>query len=552
MALYDINDDCLLKIFRMLSLDDLLWVADTCSRFRALAVRAFTLSHSRRRIDFNEWYNDETETFDMLQITRLLTKLGSLITGIECIQYDSFSRKQCQDILNAILMYCYDGNLKRLKLVGLWIDGVSTAKLPSLCANLEALELRHCTLYTAFSNQLFSNCNKLTKLNIDFSILEANAFDSFYPQLQTLALYGKINEITKVEKFLKGQNELRVLKIQIRSMFSYRIINAINDFCSSNLKSLTIEDFFFTGDTFHPKLRELINKLESLEMNYVFWRSYDALISECKKLQTLKLSSVYNFYKAFEDTSFPELKHFEMDRINNDDRERALTILQKSKKLQKLDIILDVEVEGKQFCDIVVNNLKELKSIRVFQDGVFHNLASGSYMPLSELQNVNKLEIFNRTTCDWTIFFKSMASIESVRYMNLVNVLVDNDSLAAIAKFTNLLQLEMQSLDHMGSNASVRNNSLRLEPLRSLSQLSALKLVGEWRISHTDLINVVNKLEQLKSLTVVRQDFMAGCETYQQIIEICRNKGQDLAIHTEYHTPDSLNSYIDIERDSSI
>lgn len=535
MAFYDINDDCLLKIFRMLSLDDLLWVADTCSRFRALAVRAFKLSHSRRYIDFNEWCNVETKTFDMLPITRLLTKFDSLITGIECIQYDSHIRNQCQDILNAILMYCYDGNLKRLKLVGLWIDGVSTAKLPSLCANLEALELRHCTLDTAFSNQLFSNCNKLTNLNIDFSILEANAFDSFHPQLQTLRLYGKINEITKVEKFQKGQNELRVLKIQGRTVLSYEIFNAISDVCCGNLISLTIEHLIFLDDRSNLKLRKLFNNVESLEMINVFLNTDGALFLECKKLHTLKFRSAYNFYKTFKDTNFPELKHFKMDTITNDDRERALTILQKCTKLQKLDIILDVEVDGRQLCDIVVNNLKELKSIRVIQLGVFNNLARGSYMPLSGLQNVNKLQIINPTICDWTIFFKSMASIESFRYMNLVNVLVDDHSLAAIAKFRNLLQLEMQSLGPMGSNASVRNNSLRLEPLGSLSQLSALKLVDERRISKMDLINVVNKLEQLKSLTVVRQDFMAGCETYQEIIDICRNKGQNPAIHTEHH-----------------
>lgn len=69
MALYDINDDCLLIIFRMLSLDDLLWVADTCSRFRTLAVKVFTLTHSRVAVDFNTWYNDDTKTFNMLHKT---------------------------------------------------------------------------------------------------------------------------------------------------------------------------------------------------------------------------------------------------------------------------------------------------------------------------------------------------------------------------------------------------------------------------------------------------------------------------------------------------
>lgn len=51
MSLVQLNDDCLITVFRMLSMDDLTSISDTCSRFRAIASFVFELEH--RIVDLN-------------------------------------------------------------------------------------------------------------------------------------------------------------------------------------------------------------------------------------------------------------------------------------------------------------------------------------------------------------------------------------------------------------------------------------------------------------------------------------------------------------------
>lgn len=46
-TILDLNNDCLIELFRLLPVSDLCSVSDTCSRFRAIAQTAFALNHKR-------------------------------------------------------------------------------------------------------------------------------------------------------------------------------------------------------------------------------------------------------------------------------------------------------------------------------------------------------------------------------------------------------------------------------------------------------------------------------------------------------------------------
>lgn len=56
-SVLELNDDCLNNIFQMLPLSDLLSLAETCSRFKAVASTVFARKH--RYIDLN--FNNERE-----------------------------------------------------------------------------------------------------------------------------------------------------------------------------------------------------------------------------------------------------------------------------------------------------------------------------------------------------------------------------------------------------------------------------------------------------------------------------------------------------------
>lgn len=584
-ALNDLNDECLLKVFRMLSLNDVTSIYDTCSRFRTLAMNAFTSDYSQNTLDLNKWYIDEQSKFNMVQISSLLTKFGSLIAGVKCNPY--IFRYQPHQILNLILDNCC-GALKSLTLSEFHIDGDIIDKLTPICDNLETLRLDRCELGNA-NGQLLPQWNKMVNLDISFANLESNLFDTFHPQLQSLSLGGAIRNILKAEGFLRSQNHLRELSLsfpdQMDKHISKGILNTIVDFCSNFLTSLKLIGSEI-DNTLAPKVRELFSRLESLELFGVDLSTTDELFRNCKKLRTLKIQFVMrNFYPATANADISELQNFDATIMTQADVERACDFLLKCPKLRKLVINIYGDFDTSRLYKVIEDHLNELKTIRVVQFSYIY-LQANMYIPSARLPHIKKLSICNYTpelfVRDSSIFLKSMVSIESVKCLHLTNLTVDDRLIEVIAGFRNLQQLELifknfdpdRSRDEIDSIARFANlpqhkkllnkknfvqlqgahelvcdRPLRLEPLGNLAHLSVLKIMGEWKITNTDLIDVVNKLDNLKSLTLIKKDFVVGCEVYQKLIDVADKKEQRLAISTDGDEETFFNPYIHIERD---
>lgn len=209
-TLVDLNDDCLLEIFRMLSPDDLLSINDTCSRFRTLTVPAVTLKYGDTTINLNTWYIDEHSKFNILQIRHILRKFGSLIAGVECFRSEA-NNNEIRQILNLILANC-NGALRTLNLSHFHIDADIIDRLPPICDNLESLRLDRCTLHRPNSPSL-PKWTKMLNLDISFENLENDLFDAFHPQLQRLVLGGAIKNLNQVDRFLRRQYNLKKISI---------------------------------------------------------------------------------------------------------------------------------------------------------------------------------------------------------------------------------------------------------------------------------------------------------------------------------------------------
>lgn len=550
-ALHDLNNDCLLEIFRMLSQDDLLSVYDTCCRFRVLAANAFSLGYSHSTVHLNQWDRHEQKQKKVLQIASLLTKFGTLIVGVQSTPIYRLDHKQ---ILNLILDNC-SGTLKSLTLSYFNIESDIIDKLQPLCDNLETLQLDGCKLAKA-NGRLLPNWNKLVNLDISLVNIESGLFDTFRAQLQSLTLNEDgagavvhLPGLSKVERFLKIQNNLRELTISFHrrseKIRSTGILNTVIDFCCDSLTSLKLSQIEIDS-TLTPKVRALFSRLEVLELSCVNL-STDDLFQNCGKLRTLKIQFVHNFNPSTVNADISELQDLEITIYAHEDIGLFCDLLLKCKKLRVLVInIYFGHLDTTRLYKVIQDHLKELSRVEVHQFSCKY-MEAIMYIPSAKLSHIKKLSIGNFELSpiiyDTAVFLKSMVSMESIKYLQLANLTVDDRLIEAIAGFSNLQHLKLIDIKP--------SSPLRLEPLGNLAHLFTLKLVGKWKITDTDLIDVVNKLDNLKALTLILKGFDVECGSYQKLIRVGEMKRFRLVISVFNDDNKFFDPYVNIERDTA-
>lgn len=112
---------------------------------------------------------------------------------------------------------------------------------------------------------------------------------------------------------------------------------------------------------------------------------------------------------------------------------------------------------------------------------------------------------------------------DSIEYLDMTNVFVDNGVIKTIGKLMNLRELKLVFPEE---DASL----LRLGPLEALSRLSVLQIHSLWEISKGGLIDLVKKLEGLRSLTLSTNYSVLVYETYNEIIDIVHERRKSLVI----------------------
>lgn len=97
MSLLEMNDDCLIEIFRRSSLEDLGIVWEICKRFQLLAVRAFTSAWKDVTITLRNF-----TAKDKLHALRILRQFGNKLQKVNI----EFCIDGNEDFLNFIIDKC--------------------------------------------------------------------------------------------------------------------------------------------------------------------------------------------------------------------------------------------------------------------------------------------------------------------------------------------------------------------------------------------------------------------------------------------------------------
>lgn len=395
------------------------------------------------------------------------------------------------------------------------------------------------------------------------------------PNLEHLQLGGEILDIIAVEdleRLFQNLTRLRELSLSFKhtpfnGLKQFAILNTITDFCSDNLKSLELIGFII-DQTMFPNARVLFGKLSSLTLAHCMLPDLfsDGLFSECKALQSLAYYSNTSFIKTTEN-DFPQLKfaRFATDDLpyKYEHLPAKLLFLQQYRDLKELTICVAMDETG-MILQFIANNMKQLAKIRI-ESSIMSSSDSCTYLAcisLTKMEYIKKLSVscsgrFNTTWKNadnyhkYLVFLESMELIESIEYLDLNNVYVDNRMISAIGGLQNLRALKLVFHDN-------DEPDLCLEPLKALSQLSILQIHGSWTILKDELIRLVEKFEKLRSLRLSTNSLSVDetDETYKNIHDIVQNRRQSLMISLKRNVQEitestESTSFVAIERNVS-
>lgn len=549
-----LNDDCLIEIFRKLSPPELLSIADTCTRFRPIAQKAYALK--RQFID--------DKCFDsMLHCSKFLRIFGESIPGLKCCIRVYPDQKMRRAMFNLIVDHCSE-TLKSLSLKNFEL----TVRRPF--SHLKSLELINCTFQNATDADVLFGCGASTYAEMNSEIQPTESISSHLEHLECLTLdHTKFpGGDTQWENILKNQRNLKKLMLYALDMRSpidsHKIIGVINHFCNGNLKELQIDNITY-DDYMVPMLQELFGKLKTLTIGEFirFGLGRESLFTKCKNtLHTLTVIDVDNFFETTGENDLSELREFNIWFTCNqvyDNYARIPALLKNLTKVRDFTFVVGLGSEIPLICAHIVANVNKWVNVYICSRHCHEYLYEENFLPLSRLEHIKKLTLVSGVlqekkeyVPDMSKFINGMVSIESVEYLFLCNLLVDDSVIEAISKLKSLRQLKLVNIykDDSGREEDDRDTKgeLLLKPLENLVHLTELTLSGKWIVDNADLINLVTKLTNLKSLTLQLNKSIR----YEDIFNIAANKNPRLIISTEYKADGPTYTHMRVQREAYI
>lgn len=551
LSITDLNDDCLVEIFRLLPVKDLWNVVDTCRRFRIAGKMAFPLINQASNMMVE--YDDDREEESVEEINAVLMKFGSEISELKIVAI-------CGSTHHTIFRLDHCGEkLKTLYLQNLHINTDMASQIKAIAENLDSLILEDCDIDDSAETNFLSECKRLMKFE-----LYTTSFGNMgnpnklrlenVPQLKCLLLDFDDSELINdpnIEHLLRSQLKLQRLTVGGISLApENNILKIIIENRYENLKELHLLGFKIDKGMI-PRVRSLFSHLESLDLN-CYGRDIlnaDNLFTECKQLKKFIFPGIYNLTTTA--TDFPRLESlrisnfhvFEETSIQPFDEFLKIHL----NKLKELELHLH-ESNTKSIFEFIVSkdNSKNLKKLTVhYSYNDFHIC-----IPLSTFDNIKTLKLScgtNSSTASasvMTLFLQNLASIKTLNHLELTNVILDNDMIFAISKMKKVRHLELYNFGAFDSSLT-----LDVSLICKMRQLCVLKIVGKWSIDDVDPIKLVTSLKKLAVLSLSLEDFKLDYETYNKMIEIVHARQRSITILTREEDMYCHYSLLYIERD---
>lgn len=532
MSLAQLNDDCLITIFRMLSLNDLNAITDTCSRFRDIATSVFALQH--RTIDLNAMFL-ENKCREICEFRKVLIKFDGMISLKTKLKYSVLESniEEQMPVLNLISEHCGE-SLKYLNVFWVNINALMVPSMRLLFGNLETLLLDFCSLEESIDADFFPELNRLSTLRIwnCHGIVLDNLFKFRYPKLISLSLLDLeplIIDEDLLRIFFQNHNRIQELEISLRAFAHSH--NALRVLCTDHLKTLNISEGSIND---LAAIKNWFKNVQTLTFKYVSIDIPDkSLFSECKNVVSLDLFSYNTMEGVLSSMTRDDFHNLEYLKLNAFDIiyvAGCQEFLMNKKKLKSIFVdseYVDAE-DYESVIECVAHHLNKVEEI-TFR---YLNIWGSDFLKnksLAKLRNITKMKLQRITSITELklVFLDGIVdgSINSLTHLEIITSRIDNDVIATITNCKNLRNLQLSDI-----NDNYRSVYVNLEPLGKLRRLSVLKLEGHMCISVYDLIELVTTADKLASLTLNVRSFKLGSEDYEKMTEIVHKRKQTLVI----------------------
>lgn len=396
----DLNDDCVLEAFKYLNLEDLVNVADVCSRFRQNARSHFTRSSLKYSVEFHRHEDRHYSSYNQFRVLRIF---GS---SIKKIKLGKSMRNVPTQLIELLRLHCgVSGALDEFEICAYDGDFV----MSSVLGQLKVLTFAGCTLTNDFLEMLPRWMPQLRELRFN-SIRIAGSREQLpflgdqpnFPKLEAIVFTNMRKYITKinnadVERILKSNPQLKSLHFDNCANIDDNIFQSIA-ILTPRIETLCYMIRSGLSRSLHERNAKYLGQLSYLKiLKLVVDNSIVSRIRETRNLslEYLHLDFGADLHRHISDLEF-------------------LRSLSKMNKLKKLGITALIFEESSDIFDLCCH-FDELNEIYIGTYGV-EKIPTDQLLGL--IQNSNKLKTLHLECLDG----KYIIGINSDLFMQIVNI----------------------------------------------------------------------------------------------------------------------------------
>lgn len=395
----DMNDYCLLRIFKSLQPHGLNVIASTCIRLQGLARASFKSNDANKPIDLTMMAKIHLPQPQMY-IENFLRNFGDLIKHIDW-NMDPLLIEWHSEMFNLLKTYCGDGSLEKLRLNGSTLNASEIKDATELFCNLKAIHLNR----SQNGNQMIAMSTNFVEIVVHPTSLQSITAilgrSCCFPHLEKLSLSTKcVDGNNEIDSFLEQHPRLKYLKLK----FDRRE----RDTNSFNLAALR-----------HCK------QLEYIELDGYGFKFIGMPMGTKIDLATLK-------YLKITDTSGGE-------RV-----EQFLNEAAASPSLERLAISMAYLVKSNVLKAARANTFRSLQKLVIFDDDGSINAAH--LIDLTNLQNLIKFDLLHLRS-EYLPYLKHLGSTDTLTELTLIYGSIDVAAIEGMCRFVNLRILRLIDME---------------------------------------------------------------------------------------------------------
>lgn len=540
----DMNDDCLLTIFKNLSSHALNAIATTCVRLQTLARTTFKSNDANKYLDLTAMMKAPSLQPE-IYIANFLRHFGDLIKEIDWNMDDALIayQKRCLqfEVIYVLSAYCSGGTLEKLRMNGSAVNALLKALPRELFINLKAMHLKECDSSDGLDIMtICKNSNEIVvhpyKSQAIISLLRSAWH---FPNLEKLSIPIRDAEFVELELFLERHQRVKCLKLKFDDRG--RQTNVFNlatlRYCKlMEFLHLDGPRFTFSGIPIDlPNLKYLkiihsgrgnANGVEhfinaaaaSLTLEHLAISI--GILLKCRTLQTTN---------AF--TNLRTLTILNPQQFGCDPYRIELNSLT---TIMQLETLTELTLNGGTFANSTIEGLSKFRNLRILRlhqmdlRNTVQQTFDAHWAILKRIERLTQFEYNSSSQFSGLSFIskllQKLGSTESLECL-IFNACaeLDDEFLAAMGRFCNLRILEIRVAKCSSQRQMV------LELIKQFDKLEQLKL-HSLTVPFAQLTNLIEIMPRLRSIKGLK---CIDVTTYQELVEIGRRLNKKLAIEID-------------------